>query len=105
MAAPGYALGIGQQDFDLGGRARFPGDKFDRIDLAPGREPFAKTLRIGERRGEGHTLHRRSDRLQPGQRQCQQVTALAGGEGVHLVDHDPLQPPKQLETVGIGQQQ
>ena len=105
MAAPGHTLGVGQQDLDLSGRARFPDDQFDRIDLAPGREPFAKALRIGERRGERHPLHRRSDRLQPGQRQCQQVAALAGGEGVHLVDHDPLQPPKQLETVGIGQQQ
>ena len=105
MAAPGHTLGIGQQDLDLGGRACLAGDQFDRIDLAPGREPFAKTLRIGERRGERHALHRRSDRLQPGQRQCQQVAALAGGESMDLVDHDPLQPPEQLETVGIGQQQ
>jgi hypothetical protein len=34
----------------------------------------------------------RRERLQPAERQRQQVAALAGGEGVDLVDHHPLQP-------------
>ena len=90
MPAPWHALFIGQQDFDFRRRAFLAFHQPHRIQIAPGGQPFAEGFRTGDSGRQGHALHTGRDGLQPRHCQRQQVAPLAGGEGVDLVDHDPL---------------
>ena len=105
VSAPRHARLFGQQDLHFGRRAPLAFDQLDRVDLAPRRQPGAEALDVGDRGGKCGALKVGGDRLQPAERQRQQVAALAGGEGVDLVDHHPLQAAKQVEAVGIAKQQ
>ncbi len=105
VAAPRYARLLWQQDLDFGRRPLLALDQRDRIDLAPRRKPAPEALGIGHRRRQCRALHPRRDRLQASQRERQQVAALAGRESVDLVDHHAAEAGKQLEAVGIAQQQ
>ncbi len=68
-------------------------------------QPFPKRQRICQGRGKGNPLGARSDRVEPGQGQSQQIAALAGRECVNLVDHHSLEAGEQVDALGIGQQQ
>ena len=105
MPAPRHALLDGSRISTSVRRARLAFDQRDRIDIAPRRQPFAKRLRVGHRRRQRRALHCRRDRLQPAEREREQIAALAGGESVDLVDHHALQTGEQLEAVGIAEQQ
>ena len=69
------------------------------------REPFLKTQRIGERGGEGDALNIGRELLQTREGKREEVAALTGGEGMHLVNHHPLAGSEKLEAFGVGQQQ
>ena len=92
MARPGDLLVLGQHDRDLGLGARIALDQ--RRPSRHRRAARASPDRPRDRRRSRTAPTRRSpgaSRLQPRQRQREQVAALAGGEGVDLVDHDRLQ--------------
>ena len=99
MSAPRNTFFLGKQDLDLGGRAFLALDQLHRIQIAPRGQPFAKAFRLGDGGREGRALQVRRDCLEPGQCKRQQIAALAGGKGVHLVNDDAFQSGKQLETV------
>jgi hypothetical protein len=106
MAAPGHALGpAGSRISTSGGAPGSPSHQRDAVGIAIRGQPAAKGIGIGQRRRQRGALHRRGQCLQPGQRQRQQIAALAGGEGVHLVDHHPLQAGEQRRAFGIAEQQ
>ena len=103
--AQGMVSSSGSMIATFGSAPGSPRTSVDRLDVAMRREPALKGLRIGHGGGEADPAQARRERLQPGQRQRQQVAALAGGEGVDLVDHDRLQPLEEQEAVLMAEQQ
>ena len=88
MARPGDLVVLRKHDRELGLGAGIALDQVDQLGIAVGREPAVEGLGIGHGGGEADPAEPRRERLQPGERQRQEVAALAGGEGVDLVDHD-----------------
>ena len=105
MPAPRHPGILGQQDRELGRRAGFTQYQRDATQIAMRCQPAFERGRIGQRRRQGDPLQRGRKRLQPGQREREQVTAFGRRERVHLVDHNPLQSSKQRVSLGIGEQQ
>ncbi len=68
-------------------------------------EPSLQLGGIAHRGRQPGGAHRRCDAAEPGQVQRQQVAALAGGDGVELVEHHTAQVGEQGVAVGRGQQQ
>ena len=94
MPRPRHAV-FGQQDADVGLRARLAEHQPHRLIVAIGRQPAAKAVGIAHRRGQRGTAQPGCQPLQPRHGQRQQVAALRWREGVHLVDDDRLQRRKQ----------
>ena len=105
MPRPGDFLVLGQHDRDLGLGARIALDDGDRLDVAMRSEPALIGFGIGDGRRQADAAQARRDRLQPCEREGQQVAALAGREGVDLVDHDGAEIGEQGEAVRMAEQQ
>ena len=101
MAGPRHPP-LRQHDRDLRLGPRIALHDRHRIDIAIGRQPAAIPVRIGDGGGERDAAHRRRQQRQPRHAQAQQIATLAGGEGVHLVDHDRLQVREQPGGIGVG---
>ncbi len=104
MARPGHAS-FGEQDGDVGIGAFLALHQGHGIDVAMRREPGAIAVGVGHRRRQRYPAHSGCEPLEPRHRQRQQIAALAGGEGVDLVDHHRLQPREHIEAVFVGKQQ
>ena len=105
MPRPGHAP-FGQQDRDVGLGAR--------IALRPARpcryRHRARARRDSRRDRRPSPTARRGaaparSRCSRAMHSAEQVAALAGGEGMDLVDDDRLQPGEHREAVGIAEQQ
>ena len=105
MPGPGDFLVLGQHDRNVGLGAGIADHDLDHLGVAVRRQPALEGLRIGDGGGKADAAQGRRDRLQPRQRQRQQVAALAGGEGVDLVDDNGAQAFEQGEAVFVAEQQ
>jgi hypothetical protein len=105
MARPGDLLVLGQHDRDLGLGAGIADHERDRLGIAVRRQPALEGLGIGDGRRQADPPEAGCDHLEPGQRQREQVAALAGGKGVDLVDDDGRKTGEQGEAVLVAQKQ
>jgi len=62
-------------------------------------------LRVGDGGGEGDALERGGEAGQAGEREGEQVAALAGGEGVDLVDHHAPETGEQRIAFRVAEEQ
>jgi hypothetical protein len=75
------------------------------VRVAMGREPALIGFRVGDGGGKGDPAQAGGETLQPGQREREEVAALAAGEGVDLVDHHRLQAREERRAVFVAEQQ
>ena len=105
MPAPRHSRLLRQDYFQLRRSALFTFNQRDSLCHPMGRQPAPIGRWIRQRGRQRHTLHCRGQRLKPCHGEGQQVPALAIGEGMHLIHHDPLEARKQRRALRIGQQQ
>jgi hypothetical protein len=101
-AGPGDGLVVGQHDRDLGLGTGIAPDDLDQLGVAMRRQPALESLGIGHRGRETDPAQARARAPAAAQAQRQQVAALAGGEGVDLVDDHGLQACEQRQAVLDG---
>ena len=104
MPHPRHAA-LRQEDGDIWRRAGLADDEVDRADVPVGREPGAVAVGVRHRGAERDAAQVGGDPLQPRHAQAEQVAALAGREGMDLVDHDRAQAREHQPAVGVAQQQ
>ncbi len=98
MAAPRQAL-MGVDDADHRRRA---GLALHDLDLVLDRQEARQLGRVGDRGREADEAHLRRQGGHAGEAQRQVMAALAGGEGMQLVDDHAFQAGEELRGVGIG---
>ena len=83
-----------------------PGSPIDDLDrLVAQVQELGERRRIGDRGRQPDEACLRRERRQPRQAERQMMAALAGGEGMQLVDDHALQVREELRRIEIGQQQ
>ena len=103
MPRPWHAA-LGDEDRQVGLGAGVALDQPHRVDVGVGGEPAAIGLGVADRRAEADAAQVGGERLEPGERQAEQVAALLAGEGVDLVDDDGLEAFEQQVAVGVAEQ-
>ncbi len=105
MARPGDPLVLGKHDLQVRLGARLALDDVDQLDVAVRGEPALIGFGIGDGGGKRDPAHGGRQALQPGQRQREEVAALAAGEGVDLVHHHRPEAGEEGEAVRVAEQQ
>ena len=104
MSRPWHAA-LWQQDRQVRLRRCLPLHQAHLINVAIGRKPRAIVIGVGHRGREGNALQGGRKRLQPRERQAEQITALAIGKGVDLIDNDAFQRGEHMHAVFMAEQQ
>ena len=82
-----------------------PGLALHDLDLVLDGQELRHARRIGDRGRQADEAHLRRQRRDAGQAKRQVMAALAGGEGMQLVDDHAAQAGEELHGIGIAQQQ
>ena len=104
MPRPWHAA-LWQQDRQVRLGCCFPLDQAHLINVAIGGEPRAIVIGVGHGGREGNALQVWRKRLQPRERQAEQITALTIGKGVDLIDDDAFQRGEHVHAVFMAEQQ
>ena len=104
MPRPRHAA-FGKQDRQVRLRRRLTLHQSHQINIAIGSKPCAIVVGIGDRRRQRDALHVGGERLEAGEAECEQIAALAIGEGVDLIDDDTFQRGEHVHAVFMAEQQ
>ena len=105
VARPGDAFVLRQHDRDFRFRTRIADHHVHRFDVGVGCEPALIGFGIGHGGRQGDAPQTGRQPLQPRHGEREEIAALAGGEGVHLVHHDGAQVGEQERAVRMAEEQ
>ena len=105
VAGPRDSLILWKHDPNVGLGPGIADDHVHRLDVGVRREPALVSFRVRDCRRKRDAAHLRREPLEPRHGEREQIAALAGGEGVHLVDDDRLEIREQQCAVFVAQEQ